>query len=189
MNHHVALTFPGRRYGAELPVLRYPAQVLRQAGADVAVIDYPAALVSLDWPTPEQWDDAIRTIAQSVTASIAGASRVTLLAKSLGTRVLGRLPEDLLPADTDALWLTPIFADPDVAEAASRKPWRSLYVYGTADVACVDSAVNRVSAKTGGEVLSIAQGDHSLETEGDVRANLDALVRLTDAVVDFVAAR
>jgi hypothetical protein len=189
VTHHVALTFPGRRYGAELPVLRYPAQALRQAGADVVMIDCPAALVSLDAPSATQWDDAMRTITQSVTERIAGASQVTLLAKSLGTRVLGRLPEDLLPANTDALWLTPIFADPDVAEAASRKPWRSLYVYGTADAACADNAVNKVAAKTGGAVLSIARGDHSLEVEGDVRANVDALVRLTDAVVKFVDAR
>lgn len=155
----------------------------------MVVIDYPAALVSVDAPSAPQWDDAMRTITQAVTERIAGASRVTLLAKSLGTRVLGRLPEDLFPADTDALWLTPIFADPEVAEAASRKPWRSLYVYGTADAACVGSAVNRIAAKTGGAVLSIARGDHSLETDDDVRANLDALVRLTDAVVDFVDAR
>jgi hypothetical protein len=128
-------------------------------------------------------------ITQSIKESIADASRVTLIAKSIGTRVLARLPGNTLPADTTALWLTPIFADPEVAEAASTKPWRSLYAYGTADALCVDSAVDRVAATTGGVVLRIEGGDHSLEIEGDVRASLVALVRLTNAVLDLVDAR
>jgi len=181
--------FPGRRYGPEMPVLRYPAQALRQAGADVGSVDYPEVLTSADVPTAMQWNEAMRVITGSVAERIAGASRVTLLAKSLGTRVIGRLSDGLLPEEVDALWLTPLFSDADLAEAAATKRWRSLYVYGTADPACDDATVKKVAAVSGGAVLSIERGDHSLEVEGDVRARLDALVRLTDAVVDFVNAR
>lgn len=186
MPKHVALVFPGRRYGPEMPVLHYPAQAVRQLGADVQVIRYPQFLVSAEAPSEQQWEQASELLSAAVLEHVAGASRVTLLAKSLGTRVIARLPRDLLSTDVAAVWLTPIFADAATAEAAAAKPWRSLYVYGTADPACDSTALTQIVARTGGRVVAIDRGDHGLEVDADVEATVDALAQVTREVLRFL---
>ncbi len=187
MPKHVALIFPGRRYGPELPLLRYPAQGMLQVGADVHVIDYPDFLIADDAPTEQQLEQALEPISRTVADRIAGATRVTLLAKSLGTRVIARLAPGLLPAEVDPVWLTPIFVDSTTAEAAGSRTWRSLYVYGSADPLCDEAVLRDVVAATGGTVLVIDEGDHALEVGGDVSASVDALVRVTTAVLDLAS--
>ena len=67
----------------------------------------------------------------------------------------------------------------------TKTSWRSLYVYGGADPSCDEAALRDIVGATNGGVLSINGGDHSLDVDGDVLASLDALVRLTDAVLDL----
>lgn len=183
---HVAVVFPGRRYGVDMPLLRYAAQAASQVGAQVQVLQYPDWLVSADAPSEEQLQAASRAAADSLAHLVAGSSRITLLAKSLGTRVIARLPHDVLPGRVDAIWLTPILVDPATVHAAAVKTWRSLYVCGTADPSCDGNALRRIVAATKGSVLSISGGDHSLEVEGDVAASLEALTRVTAAVLQHV---
>lgn len=171
------MVLPGRAYGPELPVLRYPAAALAQAGADVRVVKYSR----LDDP------GFTSTAVESLTSLLAGATRVTLIGKSLGTTVMAALPDDVPPVPTDAIWLTPIFGDPAVRGGAMAKPWRSLYVYGTADPMHDPNGQSQVSDVTGGAEVAIAGGDHGLEVDGDVVATVEAMVRLTRAVLDFVA--
>lgn len=187
MPKHVALVFPGRRYGPEMPLLHYAAQALRQASAEVEVIRYPEFLVSADAPTEQQWGQAAELLRAAVAERVAGASRVTLLAKSLGTRVIATLAPERLPPDVDAVWLTPIFVDPATAEAASARSWRSLYVHGSADPACDESVLRDIVATTGGRVVRIEGGDHALEVRGDVEASVAALGRVTSAVLGFAS--
>ena len=183
---HVALVFPGRRYGLEMPVLRYPAHALAQLGAEVQAFEYPEFLVRADAPDDEQVREVTRAATEFVAQRVAGAARVTLLAKSLGTRIIARLPPDLVRAQVDAVWLTPIFVDAETVRGAMTKTsWRSPYVYGDADPSCNEAALRDIAGATGGGVLSITGGDHSLDVDGDVRASLDALVRLTAAVLDL----
>jgi hypothetical protein len=187
MHEHVALIFPGRRYGAEMPLLHYPAQGLLQLGAGVHVVDYPQFLVEAETPTDEQWREASGVIGAAVADRVEGASRVTLLAKSLGTRVIARLSPEGLPGDVAAAWFTPVFVESATAVAAAAKPWRSLYVHGSADPSCDEVVLAEVVVATGGAVLRIDGGDHALEVAGDVEASLDALVRVTRAVVTLAA--
>ena len=187
MTQHVALVFPGRRYGPEMPLLHYPAQVLRERGADVHVIDYPQFLVSADAPDQQTWERATELITRAVAEAVAGASQVTLLAKSLGTRAIARLPDGLLPDSVHAAWLTPIFTDAATAKAAAAKTWRSLYVYGTADPSCDEAVLREIVAVTGGTVLSVDRADHGLEVEGDAVASVDALLRVVRAVAEWPA--
>ncbi len=184
MHEHVALLFPGRRYGPEMPLLRYPALGLAQLGADVHVVDYPQVLVETASPTEDEWAQAMEFVDRAVAARIEGAARVTLVAKSLGTRVVARLARGGLPAQTAAAWLTPIFVDPPtVAAAAAATSWRSLYAYGSADPSCDASVLRDIVASTRGTVVRIDGGDHGLEVDGDVEATLRALLQVTSAVL------
>ena len=169
-----------------MPFLHYPAEALAQLGAEVHIIDYPDFLVLADAPNEQQLEQASQAIARTVADHVEEATRVTMLAKSLGTRIIARLPSDILPSDADAIWLTPIFVDARTAEAAAKTSWRSLYIYGTADPACVDEAMHDIVSATGSEVLSIDGADHALEIEGDVEASVAALARVTGAVLRFI---
>lgn len=160
---------------------------MQQRGADVRVVDYPSLLVSAEAPDEQQWDQAMQLLVDAIAEAVRGSTRVTLLAKSLGTRVIARLPESLLPRSTDAVWLTPIFADAAIATSAATKAWRSLYVYGSADPACDDDALRGVVAATGGSVLRIDGADHGLEVAGDAEASAHALVRLTAEMLTWTA--
>ena len=176
---HVAIVLPGQSYGPALPVLRYPALVLRQVGADVRVVEYsdPSA------------DDFIQSVRASVRALAADADRVTLVGKSLGTLALAALTSDDVRDDAEAIWITSLFDRPDVAAAAKAKPWRSLYVYGTADPVHDPDAQAAVTATTRGRELAVAGGDHTLEIDGHALATVQAMLDLTRAVLDFVTAR
>lgn len=185
---HVALVFPGRKYGPEMPVLHYPAEVVRQQGAVVHVVRYPPSLIAADDPNDRQWEEVIRVIAAEAAEHIAGATHITLIAKSLGTRVIARLPLELMPKSVDAVWLTPIFVDAATADAAAAKVWRSLYVYGTADPACNEAALLDIAAATAGRVLAVPGGDHGLEVEGDAVASVAALLRLTRETLAWATA-
>ena len=186
---HVALVLPGRAYGIRQPVLRYPSLVLEQRGATVGVVDYPD--LGTSDPQLPSGEDAWRRFDEQVTRTVRrlveGAERVTVIAKSLGTRALAGLVPDVLPADTSAIWLTPLFGQPEVEEAATSRPWRSMFVFGTADFAHDPAAQARVTARTGGVEVAIDGGDHALEVPGDAVASAQAIVSLTDAVLRFSA--
>ena len=111
---------------------------------------------------------------------------MTLLAKSLGTAAIAALPEDLVPDDTVAIWLTPIFRTRFVAEGAKARRWRSLYIYGSADPSHDPAEQAAVVTATRGQSLSIEGGDHALEIPGDVLATARAAETLAAAVLDFV---
>lgn len=179
---HVALVFPGGSYGADRPLLRYPALVLAAMGAQARVVEYPD---TTDAPEDEKWrlfDDAVQRTVESL---VLGATRVTLLAKSLGTSAIAALDADVLPPDTSAVWITPLFGEQDIAEAAASQPWRSLYVFGTADRYHDAAGQSLVSARTGGSELTIEGADHALEVADDPVASCEALLQITRAVRDF----
>lgn len=174
--------FPGSSYGADRPLLRYPALVLAALGAQARVVQYPDLTAA---PENEKWqlfDDAVQRTVKSLAG---GATRVTLLAKSLGTNAIAALDAEVLPPDTCAVWITPLFGERDIAEAAATQPWRSLFVFGTADRYHDPAGQSLVTSSTGGSEVAIEAGDHALEVAGDPVASCEALLRITRAVRDF----
>lgn len=180
---HVVVVLPGRAYGPELPVLRLPALVLAHAGAEVRVVTYP--------PVPEPgdadgWARFDEQVAAAVAAAVAGAARVTLVGKSLGTRAMALLPEGAAGPVDAAVWLTPVLGLPGVAAGAVAQGWPSLFVYGTADPMHDTAAQAEVTAALRASECAIEGADHSLEVRGDAVASARALVTLTEAVAGFV---
>ena len=89
---HVAVVLPGIGYTADMPVLYYPATLLREAGADVLQVKYA---YTLD-PAFQRADDSerLRWLQADVAAAWQAVSeqrpytRVSLVGKSLGTRAM-----------------------------------------------------------------------------------------------------
>lgn len=179
---HVAVVLPGRAYGPELPVLRLPALVFAAAGAEVRTVTYPP-LPAMD--DADGWRQFDQQVAATVAEMVAGATRVTLIGKSLGTRAMALLPEESAGPVTAAVWLTPILGSPAVAAGARAHGWPSLFVYGTADPMHDPAAQAALRAALGAEECAIEGADHSLEIPGDPVASARALVALAEAVAGF----
>jgi hypothetical protein len=187
---HVALVFPGMSYGHASPALRYVALALEQTGAVVERITYPVVDEHRGqqpfWTPEREARFAADVLTATRRALVREPDRVTLVGKSLGTHALASLVDEVaLPAHTDAVWLTPVFGEDAVFEAARRCRWRSLHVVGLADSVHVPER----QAQVPGAVLELPGADHVLEVDGDVMASIAALALLTERVLDFVAGR
>jgi hypothetical protein len=187
MASYLAIVLPGGEYGAQGPALHLPRLALQEAGAETVVVKYPP----LPWPLPEGgawWDDFHRSVAGEIASIVSDArpDRVTFVAKSLGTMALAALDAATTgAARVDAVWLTPLFGLEAVRSGAISHGWPSLVVAGGADAAHDPVAHEQVRAALVAPSLVLAGADHALEVPGDVRATLDRLRALTEAVIAF----
>jgi hypothetical protein len=189
MASHLAIVLPGAGYGAHGPALHLPRLALEEAGAETAVVEYPTIPRGLP-EAGERWDGFYGSVAEQVAAIVAGAEteRVTFLAKSLGTMALAALPAGTTgKARVDAVWLTPLFGVELVRAGAIKQAWPSLLVAGGADGAHDRAGHEHVRAALIAPSLVLAGADHALEVPGDVRATLDGLRALIEAVAAFAA--
>jgi pimeloyl-ACP methyl ester carboxylesterase len=179
----LTIVLPGAGYGPIGAAIRLPCLALEDAGAESVAVAYPPLV-----PSRPPLDEIIAHAADQVARILEEHSplRVTVVAKSLGTVVLAAA--DLsLPTATEAIWLTPLFGDETVRAQAEQRGLRSLLVAGSADSAHDAEGHERVRAALGAESLLIAGANHALEVPGDVRATLDGLRQLVDAVERFAA--
>jgi hypothetical protein len=170
INEPVAIVLPGQSYGPDLPALAIPIDVLRGHGVAVTTVAYPD-------------DDA--SLAPQITPALEGATRVTIVAKSIGTVAFGEI-SSLLPDEGDAIWITPLFGRAKVRDSVLAARWRCLSVYGTADPAHDPDAQVEVTAACGGVELAIDHADHRLVVEGDERATRAGFDALRLAVGEFL---
>ncbi len=185
MQSQLAVLLPGREYGALEPALRLPRLAVEQSGSEVFEIQYPFIPAVDD---PDAWDTLCVSVAEQISAVLSGRdlSRITFIAKSLGTVVLASLPSEIpLPA-VKAIWLTPLFGRESVRRGALAKNWPSLLVAGEADQLHEPEHHDAVADALGAASLVLPRADHTLEIPGDVIATLDGFRVMTEAVLDFV---
>src|SRR5690242_5288490 len=109
-----------------MPGLAIPIAVLEARGATVTVVEYPEAPWP-DWRRAEagDWSEVLDALGPQIEPAIREAERVTLLAKSMGTSLFGGVSR-VIPATTKAIWLTPMFHDPDVRRDVIARQLRCL---------------------------------------------------------------
>jgi len=183
---HLAILLPGRGYGALGPALRLPRLAVEESGADVVELQYPFVPAFDD---PRAWVSLAGFVAEQISAALSqrGPSRVTFIAKSLGTVLLASLPSEVpLPPSVNAIWLTPILGQESVRQGAIAKNWPSLLMAGGADELHEPEHHNAVAAALGAASLVLSRANHLLEVPGDVLSTLDGFRALTDKVLDFV---
>jgi hypothetical protein len=161
---HVATVLPGASYGPEMPGLAIPIEVLRARGAEVTVIEYP-----------ETRDEIVDVVSPQITAAVADATQVTVIAKSLGTMVFGQVRE-LFPPTARAIWITPIFGDPDVRRAAIASGLGCLSVFALDDPMHDPEGQAAVTAACSGAELCFDEAGHGLTMSDEQRAQLRAAV-------------
>jgi hypothetical protein len=114
-------------------------------------------------------------------------SRVTFIAKSRGTLFLSAMGEIALPAEVDAIWVTPLLGFGYVRGGVIDKRWPSLLVAGSADPHHDPAAHAKVCETIGAESLIIDGADHGLVVAGSVRATVEGFRALAEASLAFAA--
>ena len=182
----VAIVLPGRNYTPLGPAIRFPLLAAREAGYQSSVaVDYPLeAMRTRDLPAVVE--DVRRQLAEAITFS--GSDRVTVIAKSMGTRVVVQI-SDLLDDvdDVSVIWLTPLFGDREIRDAAIRSGWRSLIVFGDQDPFHDEAGVTAVGQALRSRTVRVSGADHALEIPGDVLATMSGLRDVTVGVQEFLA--
>lgn len=184
MGSRLVIVLPGRGYGPQGAALRFPVLALEQLGPiDVELVSYPTVAAGTTGAAALRIDAVLEEVRPLIAGS--SADEVVFVAKSLGTQVLAgissRLPVEL-PAR--AIWLTPLFGEPDVRDGAAASGLRSLIVAGDADPYHDPAGFRFVANALGASTLVIANADHSLEVPSDVHASIRALAALTSAVLE-----
>lgn len=187
MSGHVAVVLPGANYGPDLPALAIPIEVLKKAQAKVIAVEYPGGMWP-DWRRAESgdWSEVSDALAPQVATALAGASRVTVVAKSMGTSIFPFLVP-LIDAPTTAIWITPLFHMADVRANAVATGWRCLSVFGTADSAHDPAGQEQVTNAVDGVELAIERATHALTISDDDAATAAGYDALRAAVKEFVA--
>ena len=188
MAPHLALVLPGAGYGPAGPALRFPALAVAQCGAEVREVRYSSSPPRVS--DLEAGQDFYATARDQIQAIVDERryAKVTFIAKSLGTMVLGAIGRELaLPGLVDALWITPIFSLDYVRDGALAVGWRSLVVCGSADRYYDRGAIEQVVSGLGADSLVLDRADHGLEVNGDVLATLEGMHRLARAAVGFAS--
>ncbi|MGI8994019.1 MAG: hypothetical protein ACR2FP_06920, partial [Nocardioidaceae bacterium] len=173
----VAIVFPGAGYSPAHPLLEFGRQSLLQHGWTVQQVWW-------DRPNDERDDDLATWVCDQARAAVGqetGASRLLLLAKSLGTLASPVAAEHRL----DAIWLTPLFDDPQSIAAIaqnSRGGARQLLVGGSAD-----PSWNADGARDlGCEVLDLPGVNHFGVVPDDVIRSVEVHLQVTCAVEAFL---
>jgi hypothetical protein len=191
---HLGILLPGRGYTHQMPLLYYSSFLLSASGADVLGIDYSYSNRP-DYAAASE-GEKMRWLMADVTSACRAAlgnrnySRVTLAAKSLGTMVAAHLlTQEILPAGTDTIWLTPVLGHEAFTQQVERlrdRQGRSLIVIGTRDPYYNPDQLAQLADATGGETLVVEGADHSMEIKGDLYASLDAMEQVMRGVEAFL---
>lgn len=184
---NLAIVLPGRGYTALGPAIRFPVLAAEELGFRPVLIEYPAEAI-------EAKDVAavVADVRRQVQAALdtGPAARVTIVAKSLGTRVAAQITDLFDDVDDLAVvWLTPLFGDAEVREAVIGSGWRSLIVAGDQDPYHDEDGVAEVTAALDASVLELAGADHALEVPGDVATTITGLREVAIEVRRFLAER
>jgi hypothetical protein len=129
-----------------------------------------------DAPDPFAWAEDVAARALEA----AGAQDVVVIGKSLTSEAAGLVADRGLPA----VWLTPLLHEEVVITGLARARQPTLLIGGTADPSWLP---DRLPENPALETLELDGLDHTLQVEGDPRASLDALRRVTEALDGFLA--
>ena len=186
---HAALILPGQGYSCQGPVLAYPAYELATRGVDVLCVEYGQHPGFATFPRDEQGQCAVEDARAGLEVLLRQQAyeQLTIVGKSLGTLVMGRLLTTMTFAlDVRTIWLTPIITLLGLREQMRQAARQSLLVIGDADFAYDADALARVREFLRGEILVIAGADHGLLIQNDTLRSIQTMKRVIEAMQRFL---
>lgn len=189
---HLAVFLPGFAYPPDMPLFYYAETFLLDTGADLLRLDYRYNRTPgfLDRPPDVQLAQLLADASPALSAALAQRpyTRLTIIAKSLGTRILAHLFSTItLPPDTRAVWLTPLLNEPVVVSGIATHLGANLIAIGTADPAYDPEILDRLNKPFNTRIVAIPTADHSLDIPGDTLASIAALSAVLSSLTAFLA--
>jgi pimeloyl-ACP methyl ester carboxylesterase len=177
---HAVLILPGGDVFAQSPALYYASLECMHRGADILWVGYNARpqfdALSLEEKGVWALHDSIA--AYQTLLQQRAYQRLTLIAKSLGTLVLGHLLTDLPPKmPVQAIWLTPLINRQPLRAQMYQAAQPSLFVIGTQDPFFDAASAQEMQERSTeyGQLLLIEGADHGLEVGADGTDTLGSL--------------
>ena len=186
----LAVIFPGMGYNTDMPLLYYTGLMLRMHGADVLQVraDYMAA--GFQSLSPEE---RLGRLAADASTGIAGGlaqgdyQQLILAGKSIGTLSMALALQLVdLPQPPVTIWLTPLFRESLLVEAAAECQAPSLFIAGTGDPTYIPAAMTFIQKRIPARVHLVEKANHSLETPDDPYQSLDNLKETMRVLSNFL---
>lgn len=171
------IMLPGLGYTNQMPIMFYLHEMAMQRSWDVLQVNYNYRGMTGHTPKEERDARFLGDCMPLIQAALAQReyTNVILAGKSIGTRVMTTLLEHGFDKAAAYIWLTPLFADPDVFTAA-RSVNPGIAVYGDADPAMGGVGEEQV-VEAGIATIVVPGGDHSLEVASGIPDSIAALAR------------
>jgi hypothetical protein len=180
----VAVVLPGAGYSPAHPLLEFGRQSLLQHGWTVQQVWWDQPRVRQNRDETSEW---VRQQATAVLDAEAGADRLLVLAKSLGTLASPVVAERGL----DAIWMTPLFSMTDSIEAIRANAAtgaHQLLVGGLSDPEWdSETAIELMDQETGIEVAEFADATHFMHVPNNVLRAVEIQAAVSRAVDAFLA--
>jgi hypothetical protein len=190
-NGWLALMLPGLNYTADMPLLYYSKMLLMNRGVDVLQLMPETMSVkfqALDAENRKNWlrSDMLAGLQAGLEQSNYRA--LILVGKSIGSLGMAlALPTAQSRLPTCAVWLTPLFREAVVMDAAFACEGPSFFLCGGADGTYQEEKLDSIlKFNTKAIARVIAGADHSLELTGDEEATFQALREGMQAMERFL---
>jgi len=183
----LVVLFPGVHYGADGPLLYFPAQTLREAGWDTLQLTYRFQHDALGFE-PETMPSVVEDCHDAVRSALENRSypRLLLLGKSLGAGLAAFLCQDREAfSQARVVYLTPPIATPIFDPAFARTHQPSHIVLGTLDRFYDEEGLDRLRQARPFSLTLVEGADHSMTIPGDMDASIRVLRRTSQEIVDF----
>ncbi len=188
----LALVLPGLGYTADMPLLYYSKLLLLNRSVDVLQLMPATTSPEFRALTAESRQDWLRSdVLAGLEAGLTQRSYqgIVLVGKSIGSiSVALALPAAQSRLSTCAVWLTPLFREAIVMDAALSCKGPSFFLCGGADSTYLHDGLDSIlKANTKAIACVVPGADHSLELAGDeegtfhaIQAGMQALGRFLD---------
>lgn len=179
-NGWLALVLPGQGYSADMPLLYYTKLLLLNRSVDVLQLmpaTQSAEFLALDAESRKDWLRGDVLAGLEAGLALRKYRGIFLVGKSIGSiSVALALPVAQSRLPTCAIWLTPLFREPIVMDAAFSCKGPSFFLCGGADSTYQHDKLDSILKLNTKSIAWVAAGaDHSLEFDGDEESTLYAL--------------
>lgn len=183
----LALLLPGDNYGVDGPLLYYPGKLLWDLGWDTAAITYGYQSAGEPF-SPLLIPDLLTECRRAVTALLVlrNYPRLVMLGKSLGALLIALLcQQEALHERVRTVYLTPPLG-PMFTPLLLETHQTALLALGTEDRFFDADALQALEREKGLRLVVVEGADHSMNLKDELDASLEAVGRVTQAVIDFV---
>jgi dienelactone hydrolase len=186
--HALLVTFPGKNYGVDGPMLYYPSELLMAAGWDTLAVSYgfQTGMQELSVEVMPGLFEECRTVIEAALGQ-RDYSQIGFIGKSIGAGVVAHLFQVESGLGTArGVYLTPPLGTPFFDPVFTRTKQPAYLAIGTADRFYQPESLDSLRKARSFKLALIEGADHSMDVTGDLQASIEAVKRVTREVVDFL---